>query len=46
LETLPFMVSAHALYRSAGFVDTPPFEGWEAAISGLADLPYYRELEL
>jgi GNAT superfamily N-acetyltransferase len=46
LETLGFMLEAHALYRSVGFVDTLAFDGSEAAISGLANLPYYMELEL
>jgi hypothetical protein len=46
LETLPFMLKAHALYRSVGFIDTPAFDGSEAAISGLADLTYYMQLKL
>lgn len=46
LETLRFMVEAHALYRSVGFVDTVVFDRSEAAMSGLANLTYYMELEL
>jgi GNAT superfamily N-acetyltransferase len=44
LESLKFLATAHTLYRSAGFVDAPPYDG-----SSMQDyqastlLPRYRE---
>jgi len=45
LETLRFMVEAHALYRSVGFVDTVVLDRSGTAMSGLANLAYQMELE-
>lgn len=45
LESLKFMEPAHALYRSAGFLDIEPFEGTEMP-DGHYDLGVFMELEL
>jgi GNAT superfamily N-acetyltransferase len=46
LETLHLMTTAHAMYRAAGFVETPPFDGSETADSPLAPLTMFMELDL
>jgi GNAT superfamily N-acetyltransferase len=46
LESLRFMIEAHALYRSLGFVDTEMFDGSEAAMSGLEGVTCFMQLEL
>ncbi|MFD9670159.1 GNAT family N-acetyltransferase [Rhodococcus sp. NPDC059968] len=46
LESLRFMTAAHALYRSDGFVETPPFPGSEAVSAGLESAAVFMELRL
>jgi len=46
LESLRFMTAAHALYRSEGFVETPPFAGSEAGSAGLESAAVFMELVL
>ena len=46
LETFAFMTTAHALYRRAGFVDTPRFEGTEGGDHGVAELEVCMALDL
>jgi ribosomal protein S18 acetylase RimI-like enzyme len=46
LETLRFMTTAQALYRSFGFVDVAEFDGSEAANTVLGPLTIYMELDL
>ena len=46
LESGAFMTAAHALYRRVGFVDTPPFDGNETAMSGLGDVVIFMEARL
>lgn len=46
LESLCFMTEAHALYRSMGFVDTPPFEHSEADLAGVVRLTRFMALPL
>ena len=41
LESAVFMPEAHALYRSAGFTDVPPYEGRE-----FADIPGAEEIQV
>ena len=43
LESGAFMTASHALYRSVGFVDRAPFDGNEAAMSGLSDVVIFME---
>ena len=44
LESLRFMTAAHALYRSQGFMETPPFAGSEAGSAGLESGAVFMEL--
>ncbi|PBC57814.1 N-acetyltransferase [Rhodococcus sp. ACPA1] len=44
LESLRFMTAAHALYRSQGFMETPPFAGSEAGSAGLVSGAVFMEL--
>ena len=47
LETAVWMVEAHALYRSCGFVDAPPFPDPElACVPGCEHLARYMTLSL
>lgn len=46
LETFTFMTGAHALYRAAGFVDTAPFDGSEAAEHGVDGFELFMALDL
>ena len=46
LESLRFMTAALAMYRSFGFVETPPFDGSEVAGTGLESLTIFMELDL
>jgi len=46
LETLRFMTTAQAMYRSLGFVDTAPFEGSEAAGTVAEPITLFMELDL
>ena len=46
LESLRFMTAAHALYRSEGFVETPPFAGSEAAGAGLESAAVFMAIRL
>jgi GNAT superfamily N-acetyltransferase len=53
LESLRFLASAHALYRSAGFVDVPPYAGSsmqdyqsDAMLSRYLDSVVFMELRL
>ena len=46
LETLRFMTTALAIYRSFGFVEVPMFDGSEAAGTGLDPLTIFMELDL
>ena len=47
LESAVFMLEAHALYRSAGFTDVPPYEGREFAdIPGAAEIQVFMALQL
>ncbi|WP_043782764.1 GNAT family N-acetyltransferase [Rhodococcus sp. JVH1] len=46
LESLRFMTAAHALYRSEGFVETPPFAVSEAGSAGLESAAVFMELVL
>jgi GNAT superfamily N-acetyltransferase len=46
LETLRFMTTALALYRSFGFVETPPFDGSEVANTPIAPITIFLELAL
>jgi hypothetical protein len=46
LETLVFVTTAQALYRSMGFRDVEIFDGSEAAVAGLESLTQYLELDL
>jgi GNAT superfamily N-acetyltransferase len=47
LESAAFMTEAHALYRSAGFTDIPPYEGREFAdIPGAAEVQVFMALHL
>ncbi|KXF51987.1 acetyltransferase [Rhodococcus sp. SC4] len=46
LESARFMIAAHALYRSYGFVETTPFDGSEAASVGLGSIMLFMELQL
>jgi putative acetyltransferase len=45
LNTIDFMADAHRLYRSAGFIDCPPFPG-ETARHGVDDHGLYMALDL
>ncbi|MGW5151848.1 GNAT family N-acetyltransferase [Rhodococcus koreensis] len=44
LESLRFMTTAHALYRSEGFVETPPFPGSAAASAGIESMAPFMEI--
>ncbi|PBC35707.1 GNAT family N-acetyltransferase [Rhodococcus sp. ACS1] len=46
LESLRFMTAAHALYRSEGFVEMPPFAGSEAGSAGLESAAVFMEIRL
>jgi GNAT superfamily N-acetyltransferase len=46
LETFDFMTAAHGLYRRAGFVDIPPFEGTEGGDHGVADFEVCMAVDL
>lgn len=46
LESLRFMTAAHALYRSEGFVETPPFPGSEAARAGLESAAIFMAIRV
>ena len=46
LESLDFMRSAHALYRSVGFVESGPYEGLEGARNGVDQFEIFMRLDL
>jgi GNAT superfamily N-acetyltransferase len=46
LETLRFMTAAQAMYRAAGFVETPRFDGSETANTALDPLTIFMDLDL
>ena len=47
LESAAFMREAHALYRSLGFEDVPPYEGREFAdVPGAEEIQVFMALEL